>query len=98
MYNLYIMDFDYNIENYTKKDLIEIFGLPNIYDKNIIDIKENKLRENIISNNEINKDIQIKTLNFLIKAKNILLSEEYTHQPKKNTRLEEKITSKILPN
>ena len=91
MYNLYIMDFDYNIENYTKKDLIEIFGLPNIYDKNIIDIKENKLRENIISNNEINKDIQIKTLNFLIKAKNILLSEEYTHQPKKNTRLEEKI-------
>jgi hypothetical protein len=91
MYNLYIMDFDYNIENYTKKDLIEIFGLPNNYDKNIIDIKENKLRENIISNNEINKDIQIKTLNFLIKAKNILLSEEYTHQPKKNTRLEEKI-------
>jgi len=85
------MDFDYNIENYTKKDLIEIFGLPNNYDKNIIDIKENKLRENIISNNEINKDIQIKTLNFLIKAKNILLSEEYTHQPKKNTRLEEKI-------
>ena len=68
------MNFDLNIENYTRDELIQMFELPNNFDRNIVDIKESKLREGIINNNEINKDIRIKTLNFLLKAKNIILN------------------------
>ena len=78
------MNFDLNIENYTRDELIQMFELPNNFDKNIVDIKETKLREGIMNNKEINKDTQIKTLNFLLKAKNIILN-------KPNTRLQEKI-------
>jgi hypothetical protein len=64
-----------------------MFELPNNFDKNIVDIKESKLREGIINNNEINKDTRVKTLNFLLKAKNIILNEI---QPK-NTSFQQKI-------
>ena len=60
------MNFDLNIENYTRDELIQMFELPSNFDRNIIDIKESKLRERIINNTEINKDTQIKTLNFLL--------------------------------
>jgi hypothetical protein len=69
------MNFDLNIENYTRDELIQMFELPLNFDKNIIDIKEAKLRDNIINNKEINKDTQLKTINFLVKAKNIILNE-----------------------
>ena len=82
------MNFDLNIENYTRDELIQMFELPNNFDKNIVDIKESKLREGIINNKEINKDTQVKTLNFLLKAKNIILNE-YTNKP--SGRLQEKI-------
>ena len=68
------MNFVLNIENYTSDELIQMFELPSNFDRNIIDIKESKLRERIINNTEINKDTQIKTLNFLLKAKNIILN------------------------
>jgi hypothetical protein len=70
------MNFDLNIENYTRDELIQMFELPDNFDKNIVDIKESKLREGIINNNEINKDTRVKTLNFLLKAKNIILNEK----------------------
>ena len=82
------MNFDLNIENYTRDELIQMFELPNNFDKNIVDIKETKLREGIMNNKEINKDTQIKTLNFLLKAKNIILNE-YANKP--SGRLQEKI-------
>lgn len=67
------MNFDLNIDNYKKTELVEIFDLPPNYDKNIVDIKETKLRENIMNNPEISKEIKLKTLEFLVQAKNILL-------------------------
>jgi hypothetical protein len=70
------MNFDLNIDNYTKDELIDMLELPKNFDKNIYDIKEAKLKESIINNKEINKDTQVKTLNFLIKAKNIILNEK----------------------
>ena len=70
------MNFDLNIENYSRDELIEMFELPPNFDKNIIEIKEAKLRDSIINNREINQDTQEKTLNFLIKAKNIILNEK----------------------
>jgi hypothetical protein len=77
------MNFDLNIENYTRDELIQMFELPSNFDRNIIDIKESKLREGIINNTEINKETQIKTLNFLLKAKNIILNKPNTPLQKK---------------
>jgi len=82
------MSFDLNINNYTKQELSSLFDLPPNYDNNILEIKEFKLRENIMKNTEINKDTQFKTINFLVKAKNILLNN---YKEEKNTPLQEKI-------
>ena len=69
------MNFDLNIENYTRNELIEMFELPQNFDKNIVEIKELKLRDSIVNNKNINKNTQINTINFLTKAKNIILNE-----------------------
>ena len=72
------MSFDLNIENYTRNELIEMFELPPNFDKGIIEIKEAKLVENIMNNRQINNDTKSKTINFLRKAKNIILNEFIT--------------------
>ena len=82
------MNFDLNIENYNRDELIEMFELPQNFDRNIIEIKEAKLKDSIINNREINKETQVKTLNFLMKAKNIILNDS---QPQKNGTLQQKI-------
>lgn len=82
------MSFDLNIDNYTKQELASLFDLPPSYDNSILEIKESKLRENIMKNTEINKDTQIKTVNFLVKAKTILLNN---YKSEKNPELQEKI-------
>jgi hypothetical protein len=69
------MSFDLNIDNYTRHELIEMFELPEHFDRNIVEIKEAKLRDNIINNKQIKKDTQIQTINFLTKPKNIILNE-----------------------
>jgi len=81
------MNFDLNIENYTRDELIQMFELPLNFDKNILEIKQAKLRDSIFNNKEINKDTQTKTIQFLIKAKNIILNE---NQPS-NSNLQNKI-------
>jgi hypothetical protein len=68
------MSFDLNINNYTRDELIEMFELPPKFDKNILEMKESKLRESIVNNTEINKETQSKTLDFLIKAKKQILN------------------------
>lgn len=69
------MNFDLNIDNYTKRELIEMFELPPNFDRSIVEFKESKLRDTIVNNSQINKDTKIQTINFLTKAKNIILSE-----------------------
>ena len=49
------MNFDLNIENYTRGELIEMFELPSNFDRNIVEIKESKLRDTIVNNSKINK-------------------------------------------
>lgn len=68
------MNFDLNIDNYSRDELIEMFELPQNFDRNIIEIKEAKLRDTIINNKEINKETQTETINFIVKAKNIILN------------------------
>ena len=70
------MNFDLNIENYKLEEFIQMFELPPNFDRNMVEIKEAKLRESILKNNQINKDTQEKTINFIVKAKNIILNGE----------------------
>ena len=67
------MNFDLNIENYNKDELIEMFELPSNFDRNGVEIKEARLKDSIINNKEINRETQSKTLEFLMKAKNLLI-------------------------
>ena len=71
------MNFDLNIKNYKKDELKEMFGLPPNYTETIVDFKESKLRESILSNKEIKEDVRAKTIFFLTEAKKILLGDVY---------------------
>jgi hypothetical protein len=68
------MNFDLKIENYSRGELIEMFELPNDFDKNIVEIKENHIRNSILNNTEINKETKQQTLNFIVKAKSIIIN------------------------
>ena len=67
------MNFDLNIGNYSKEELEEILELPTNYDENIIQMKETKLRQNIMGDLSIPSTIKTKTLGFITNIKNILL-------------------------
>ena len=71
------MNFDLNIDNYSRDELIQMFELPSNFDKNILELKETKMRDSIINNKNINKDTQSNTLIFLSKAKNIILNDSF---------------------
>lgn len=79
------MKFDLNIDNYSNNELIDLFELPLNFDKNILDIKETLLRENIINNKEMENELKQKTLNFLSQAKIIILNNN------PNRKFQEKI-------
>jgi len=68
------MGFDLNIDNYTKNELIEMFELPSNFDKKYLEMKEAKLIETIMNNRQINSETKSKTIDFLKKAKNIILN------------------------
>jgi hypothetical protein len=65
-------NFDLNIQNYTIKELEELFELPNNYDESIIEIQETKLRQNIIGDRSIISVTKNKTLEFVTKVKKTL--------------------------
>jgi len=71
------MNFDLNINNYKKNELKEMFDLPSNYDKQILEIKEAKLRDIILNNKEIKDEVRMKTIYFLNEAKKILLGDIY---------------------
>ena len=91
------MFFDLNIKNYSKDELKEMFELPDYYDKNTIDLNENKLRQNIINNQEIGIDFQKKILDFINEAKKILLENIY-EENKNNNHLVESINKALNSN
>ena len=85
------MNFDLNINNYSRDELIEMFELPFNFDKNILDLKEIKLKDNIFNNKNINKDTQLNTLIFLSKAKNIILNDENSLQQNSLQQMKQEI-------
>jgi len=66
-------NFDLNIGNYSKAELEEILELPSNYDENVIQMKEAKLRQNIMSDLSIPATIKTKTLGFITNVKNVLV-------------------------
>ena len=70
------MNFDLNVNNYTRRELIQMFDLPENFNKTIVETTETKLKDGIINDRDIGQDIRVKTLNFLIKAKNIILNQD----------------------
>jgi hypothetical protein len=92
------MSFDLNIDNYTKKELVEMFELPSYYDKNIVEMQETKLKDSIINNREINTETRNKTVQFLIKAKNIILSETNPFIEQKKEQVENQNRKNIEKN
>ena len=66
-------NFDLNINNYSFQELEELFELPKKYDTSIIEIKETKLRQNIINYTNINQSTKNNTLSFIKEVKNKLL-------------------------
>lgn len=83
------MNFDLNINNYKKNELIEMFDLPPNYGRDIVDIKETKLRESILNNKEIKDDVRIKTIFFLTEAKKILLGDVYQKVEEANEKVKD---------
>jgi len=78
------MSFDLNINNYTKSELEEMFELSSYYDATTIHEKESKLRDTIINNKQISKETQTRTLNFLVQAKQILLTIQPNNESNNN--------------
>lgn len=68
------MNFDLNIENYKTNELLDIFGLPQTYDQKVLELCEKRLTDTISNNKVISPEIKNKTINFVIKAKKILLA------------------------
>ena len=61
--------FDLNIQNYTIKELEDLFELPKNYDETIIEIQETKLRQNIMIDRSIIAQTKNNTLEFINKVK-----------------------------
>ena len=66
---------DFNLKNYQKNELQEMFQLPTDYNQELVDIQEKKLRENILNNPSIDETIKSKTLVFLKEAKQMLITD-----------------------
>ena len=69
-------NFDLNINNYSRIELEQIFELPPNYDENIIEIKETKLKQNILGDitvpSEIKKNTSINKIILLLDKKKLI--------------------------
>lgn len=66
--------FDLNINNYTKKELEDIFELPLNYDESMVETQETKMRHNILNDNNIISSTKSNTLHFISNVKNSLIN------------------------
>ena len=86
-------NFDLNIGNYSKEELEEILELPKNYDDSVIQMKEAKLRQNIMSDLSIPSTIKTKTLGFITNVKNVLILNANNKKLDNNVNAGEKIAS-----
>jgi len=83
------MNFDLNVDNYTQGELEQMFELPENYDAHTVEVHETKLKDGVLKNREIDEKTQLKTLDFLVKAKQIILKDPT--KPRRET-IQEKIS------
>jgi hypothetical protein len=69
------MDFDFNIKNYKTNELEDIFDLPRGYSPNILQTRENKLKQSILNNKNVQPVIKNKLMTFITDAKNKIIEE-----------------------
>ena len=86
-------NFDLNIGNYSKPELEEILELPSNYDENIIEMKESKLRQNIMSDLSIPSTVKTKTLGFITNIKNVLILNANNKKSESNANAGSKIAN-----
>lgn len=86
-------NFDLNIGNYSKEELEEILELPKNYDDSVIQMKEAKLRQNIMSDLSIPSTIKTKTLGFITNVKNVLILNANNKKMDNNVNAGEKIAN-----
>jgi hypothetical protein len=86
-------NFDLNIGNYSKAELEEILELPTNYDTSLIEMKEAKLRQNIMSDLSIPSTIKTKTLGFITNVKNVLVLNVNNNKSDSNANAGSKIQS-----
>jgi hypothetical protein len=67
-------NFDLDIKNYSKKELEDILDLPINYNEGIINMRETKLRQNIINDKNISNEIKTKTITFISTVKTNLIT------------------------
>ena len=69
-------DFDLTIENYSLSELEDLFGLiADNYDSKAVETSYIKLKEDVFSNDSVDKNVYAKTMDFLNEAKKMLLFE-----------------------
>jgi hypothetical protein len=84
------MNFDLNINNYTKKELIDIFELPNHFDKTMAEEKLLMMSNYIFSDPNINDQTKLLTIQFLTDAKNIILRDNIEIRSDSNHNIQNK--------
>ena len=66
--------FDLKVQNYSVRELEEILELPANYDVSIVEMKETKMRQNIMSDTTVDTPMKMKTVQFLTDAKKKILN------------------------
>jgi hypothetical protein len=69
------MNFDLNVNNYTKEELINIFDLPTNFDKAMAEDRLIIMSNYIFKDPNIDDQTKLKTINFLTEAKNKILRD-----------------------
>jgi hypothetical protein len=67
--------FDLKVQNYSIRELEEILELPSNYDASIVELKETKLRQNIMSDSNTDVNTKMRTVQFLTDAKKKILNK-----------------------
>lgn len=73
--------FDLKVQNYSVRELEEILELPPNYDAYIVEMKETKIRQNIMTDSSITMEIKMKTAQFLADAKKKILNKSTAKAP-----------------
>ena len=93
------MNLDLNSQNYKLQELEEIMELPSGYDASIVEMKETKMRQNIMNDSSVDQKTKTKTIQFLKEVKKMII-DHLTNKtgPKTTLKVEAKNSSSMIKN